>query len=250
MTARHYFPLLAAGFRSNPFRALPDREWAESAVLTETARAAFRQPDAHLQVLGGLGAGKTTTLLGLERLAQDTAVQTVYLYISEGQTRLESDIPSDGLLLLDEAQRLAADELGRLLDQLARHQERNRGAHADTGLRLALASHVDLSEQFHVCGLPLITVSVDALSLDGWRAFLDARLAAAALPGRPHATLADDSLWFLAEQFGTDRRAAVAFLYEVFQALREPTIVDAAQLQSELFDEGYGQRRSSIRNGV
>lgn len=234
-----YFPHQAAGFRSNPFRALTDTEWAECAIVGEEIEAAFNTGAAHLQVLGGMGAGKTTTLLGLKRIAVDARVSATYEYLADGQDQLTTDPASCALLLLDEAQRLAQSQLACLLDQCARPLPaagREPSIASRGGLRLVFASHDDLAAHFAARGLPLVTCSVDHLPVAAWRAILDARLAAAALPGRPHATLSDDAVALLIQTFGPDRRAAVALLYEVFQPLRAPLIIDASHVRAALSD--------------
>ena len=76
-----------------------------------------------------------------------------------------------------------------------------------------------------------MTVCVDQVTGDEYRTVLDRRLAQAALPGRPHSTLADDAVEYLRATFGADRRAAERLLYEVFQQLRAPAVVTADRLR-------------------
>ena len=228
MVASKYFPHLSAGFRSNPFRALTDSEWSDCAIVSEEVEAAFRYSRSHIQLLGGMGAGKTTTLLGLGRLAEGDGIRADYEYIADGQSRFSTDLAVCGLVFLDEAQRLSQLELARLLNWCT-GPAHGSGRRA---VRLVFASHRDLTTQFRRRGLPLATFSVDRLPLAGWRAFLDARLASIALPGRPHATISDAAVALLAQEFGANRRAAVAFLYEIFQQLRAPVIVDAANVRA------------------
>jgi hypothetical protein len=228
--ADRYFPHRAAGFRSNPFRALSNAEWAEVAVIGAETSAAFRAGNVHIQLLGGLGAGKTTTLLGLMLLAQDAGQHVAYEYLAEGEDALITDLASCTLLLLDEAQRLSTAELARLLDVCAEQPARAGTA----ALRLVFASHVDLTTHLAARRLPLVTCSVEVLPVAAWRAILDARIEAAALPGRPYATLSDDAVALLAETFGGNRRAAVAALYDIFQQVQAPEIVNAARLRIAL----------------
>lgn len=234
-SSSRYFPHAAAGFRSNPFRALTDTEWADRAVIRGEIEAAYRRSESHIQLLGGMGAGKTTTLLGLQRLAADDGIRTAYEYLAEGKSRFSADLRSCDLLLLDEAQRLSKSELERLLDQCSLSvKQAAAGTGKPRALRLVFCSHQDLMAHFDQRGLPLTSFSVDQLPPAAWRVILDARLEAVAIPGRRHATLADDGLVFLAHRFGANRRASFAFLYEVFQQLREPVIVDAARLRIAL----------------
>jgi len=50
------------------------------------------------------------------------------------------------------------------------------------------------------------------------------------LRGRPHTAIATDAVAFLVATISSDRRAAVALLYEAFQMVRAPITVDAAFL--------------------
>ncbi len=219
-----FFPLRAAGFATNPFRALTDSEWAEIAVLSPAVLDAFDRSDAHVQIRGGLGAGKTTTLFGLQALAHDRRQRVAYEYVADGQDRFTTEAGSLDLFLLDEAQRLSGRELNRLLD-LARR------AHSP-GPRIVLASHADLTARFEAAGLPLADVDVDDLTTTQYRVILDWRLEHAALPDRSHATLADDVAPYVLATFGTNRRGAEWLLYEAFQSLRTPDQIDAARLEA------------------
>src|SRR5262245_51950677 len=108
MAADRYFPLRAAGFWANPFRALSDREWAEVAVLSPSVQECWDRSPADLQILGSKGAGKTTTLLALKALAEDRGRRVAYAYLAEGQSEPPGDLPDVAdldLLLVDEAQR-------------------------------------------------------------------------------------------------------------------------------------------------
>jgi hypothetical protein len=69
------------------------------------------------------------------------------------------------------------------------------------------------------------------MAFDEYRAVLDRRLAQAAVPDRPRATLSSGAVDYLLATFGADRRAAERLLYEVFQQLRAPEAVDADRLR-------------------
>lgn len=271
-SADRYFPLRAAGFVGNPFRALTDADWADVAVVAPALADLFEQSSAHLQVLGPLGAGKTSTLLGLQRRAVAAGRRACYVYLAEGQDALppglvgrlatgahratvrppsagdadalppaagDADAPLPDLLLLDEAQRLADAGWDRLLAALGssvrspiRSPIRSRPAPGGRAPRLIVAAHADQAARFAAVGAALATVRLDHLRPAEYRAILDRRLAAAALPNRPHATLTDDAVTFLQETYGANRRAAEWLLYEVFQRLRGPEEIDAARLQA------------------
>jgi hypothetical protein len=227
-SAARYFPLRAEGFSGNPFRALTDAAWADVAVLAPAVLHDFDLSADHLQVLGPLGAGKTTHLFGLKRRAEGHGLQAAYAYLAEGHDKVP-DVAGDlgplDLLLLDEAQRLEDRAWVALLTQIA-------GRAAGRPLRLVLSAHGDQSARFAAAGLPLATVRLGEMSVPEYRAILDRRIEAAALPGRPHATLTDDAAAFLLKTFGPNRRAAEWLLYEAFQQVRTPAAVDAAQLRA------------------
>jgi hypothetical protein len=179
-------------------------------------------------VRGPLGAGKTTHLLGLQRRAKDHGIRAAYAYLAEGHDALPDVAGCLGpldLLLLDEAQRLADPAWGSLVAQIT-------GRAAGRPLRLVFSAHADQSARFAAAGLPLATVRLGEMSLPEYRAILDRRIEAAALPGRPHATLTDDAAAYLLTTFGPNRRAAEWLLYETFQQVRTPSAVDAPHLRA------------------
>src|SRR5712692_10403753 len=130
-----YFPFHALGFRSNPFRALTDEEWAAIVVLPEAILQAAAS-GGHLQVLGEMGRGKTSTLLGLAEHFRHGGRFVEYEYLPIGQDMFKSPLAGLQVFLLDEVQRLRPDERRRLL------------AAARGGLRLILGSHDDLTPLF------------------------------------------------------------------------------------------------------
>jgi hypothetical protein len=215
-----YFPFHALGFHSNPFRALTDEEWADIVVLPPAVLDAAAGAN-HLQILGEMGRGKTSTLLGLAQQARQAGRQAVYEYLTIGQDRFNTALPGLEVFLLDEAQRLHAAERRRLL------------AAAQSGLRVILGSHEDLAPLFATAGLRLLTVRLEAFGLGHLAAVLERRLAAAAIPGRPPiVTLDSGALPYLADTFGTNLRRTEHFLYEVFQRLEMPGPLTVETLQA------------------
>src|SRR5207248_5460657 len=123
-----YFPFHALGYRSNPFRALSDEEWADIVVLPEAVLAVAAGPN-HLQILGELGHGKTSALLGLAQQLRRAGRRVAYEYLPIGHYVFTSQLTGLDVFLLDEVQRLRTAERRRLL------------AAAKGGLRLMLGSH-------------------------------------------------------------------------------------------------------------
>jgi hypothetical protein len=226
-----YFPFHALGFRANPFRALTDEEWAAIVVLPEAILTAARSA-SHIQVLGEMGRGKTSTLLGLARQFRRAGQRATYEYLAIGQDRFRTPLPGPEVFLLDEAQRLRTSERRRLV-----------GA-ASGGLRLILGSHEDLTALFAGAGLPLSTVRLEAFGPGHLAAVLEQRLAAASLPGTaPVVTFDPGALDYLHATFGSNLRAAEHFLYEVFQRLEALGPLTGEQMRA--FASAYPDARNS-----
>jgi hypothetical protein len=215
-----YFPFHTLGFRSNPFRALTDEEWADIVVLPQTVLDAAAG-GRHLQVLGELGHGKTSTLLGLAQQFRHAGRRVTYEYLPIGYHTFTSPLTGLEVFLLDEVQRLRPAERRRLL------------AAASAGLRLILGSHEDLAPLFSGAGLSLASVRLDESAPVQLTAILARRLAYFALPGaQPGVTLDPSAVAYLEAKFGANRRAVDHFLYEVFQRLEAPTVITAEHLQA------------------
>jgi hypothetical protein len=222
-----YFPHRAAGFACNPFRALGEAEEAHLAILPPAVLDAFEGSGDHLQILGENGRGKSTALRGLAALAEERGLRVAFEYLPERTARFGTDPRGLDLFALDEAQRLDRRERSRLLAGL------QAGARPDGAAvpRLVVSSHADLAPLFARHYLPLTSIRLSDLGAEHTRAVLDGRLAAFALGDRPHATLSEDAHAWLAARFGDDLRAAIWLLYEAFQVLRAPEVVDARRLR-------------------
>jgi hypothetical protein len=211
-----YFPFQALGFRSNPFRALTDDEWAEIVVLPAGLVAAAAA--GHVQVLGEMGHGKTSALLGLARRFRLAGQKVAYEYLALGQETFKTAPAGLDVFLLDEAQRLRSSERRRLLA---------------AGPRLVLGSHEDLVDLFAGAGLRLGSVRLEGLTLAELETLLERRLAAARMPAAPAAVTFDATgLAYLQSEFGGDLRAMERFLYEVFQSLETPGVLTADHLRA------------------
>lgn len=221
MRKRPFFHFQQLGYRQNPFGALTAVEWAQVAVLPPAVTTAVLDASAHLQVMGPMGIGKSTTLRkAVAMLAErETAV---YEYVPQGQSHFVTQAAPGSVFALDEAQRLTLVELARL-----------RTLAAAQNVRLLLGSHADLSEllavspqTWHTIHLPAL---VDAAHV---RRLLTARLAAFALPERPRVTLATAVPDYLFARFGQDLREMEYFLYDVWQSLPTVREVDVAYLEA------------------
>jgi chromosomal replication initiation ATPase DnaA len=208
-----YFPFHSLGFKCNPFRAVTDAEWLDIAILPDSLAETLLRGFVHLQLLGGEGHGKTTALLMLADRFRREGRRVVYEHIEIGQTEFVTPLDSLDIFLLDEADRLSAQERQRLLTALS----------ADgRGLRSVLSSHEDLTQRFARSGLPLITLRFDTTTLTHVAAIIRRRLACFALdPDAPGVTVSPDAIACLHQTFGADVRAIEQTLYEVFQRRRE-----------------------------
>ncbi|MCB9418258.1 MAG: hypothetical protein H6667_00520 [Ardenticatenaceae bacterium] len=186
-------------------------------------------PSTHLQLLGSMGSGKTTTLLKLADTLTQAGGHLAYEYLAQGQRAYQTDTAVLTTFLLDEAQRLNRRERRRLLSAISRQDQ--------SGLRLILSSHEDLTPLFRRWRQPLQTIDMNALlTADLYGRMLARRLEYFALPDRPHTALSPDAVQWLYETFYPNMRDAEYFLYEVWQketVVREVTAV----VLKELFDQ-------------
>lgn len=215
MFVNPFFPFHAIGYKCNPFRTLTDDEWSEIAILPESILDAANT-STHLQILGEMGRGKTTTLLGLYSHFKRSNQRVAYEYIPEGQTRFYTSLDDLGIFLLDEAQRI------KNFPQVLHLQE----------VRLIFASHQDFTSHFARYNLPLVTVELDSIKPDHLRRVIEKRLAYFALNDQREIYFADDAIEYLCEEFGSDLRGVERFLYEVFQNRMAIETIDADQLRT------------------
>jgi hypothetical protein len=220
---RPFFHSRKIGYGRNPFGALTDEEWAAVAVLPPKAAQALESGFAHLQLLGPMGAGKSTALLAMQEVFKEAGRQAVYEYLPLGKRRFDTETAVLDVFLLDEAQRLSWRQRRRLVD----------GA-GNGRLQLVLSSHEDLTRLFAQKGLVLTSVDLAGEMTVGWvTAVLDTRLAYFALPDQPRAVLSDDAVHYLCHRFGDNLRQMEYFLYEVWQRLDTPELVTRQTLESQ-----------------
>jgi hypothetical protein len=226
MSKRPFFYHHILGFRRNPFGALDQSEWAAIAVLPPTLAGRPMSDFRHLQLLGPMGSGKTTTMHKLMEQFTQNGQRIKYEYLPPGERVFKTDTAVLGTFFLDEAQRLTRRERRRLLSA------------AVLGLRLVFSSHEDLTSLFHRWQQPLLSINLEeALTVDLYSQMLDRRLDYFALPDRPHTTLAADAVRWLYQTFYPNMRDAEYFLYEVWQketAVREITAVHLINLKAEI----------------
>lgn len=213
------FPFHALGYSRNPFGALSDAEWVAAAVLPDVLEKAAAG-NAHLQILGPKGAGKSTTLRKITAMLQEMGTHAVYEYIPEGQRHFTTPLNELAVFCLDEGQRLRWRELRRLL-----HWGRSQG-------RLILGTHrrVDwpgvVRPSFTTFHLP------DLITAQHWQNAIEQRLAIFAQPEEPRLALSPAAVTFLFHTFGANMREGEYFLYEVWQQQKAVSMLTAEELNA------------------
>lgn len=210
------------GFTSNPFRTLSRAEWGQIAFLTPDIQQLLHNETAHLQLIGDMGSGKTTTLMGIQAACQTGGQSTIYEYLALGQRRFKTDFKQQmpDVFLIDEAQRLWHWEKHRLL----------RLCKTNLALRLIFSSHADLSGWFQQRNLSLITYDVENLPIVSLGDLLTRRLDFFRQnnSSSPLIEFTPDAIIYLDEIFSSDRRSMESFLFEVFTLINDiqPLSVD------------------------
>lgn len=207
------------GFSCNPFRVLTDEEWARLSVVPSHILDIIDNTDHHLQLIGDVGRGKTTLLLGIFRHLQQSGIDASYEYIPEGQRHFKTRQFPD-VSLLDEVQRLIWWERRRLFRKVERRT------------RLVFSTHRDFHPIFQRRGLALEVIDVNSLYdaqllFEMWQRRLDHFRT-----GDSPIGLTTDGVEFLLEIFGNDRRSMERFLYEAFQVLETPQPLNRAYLSN------------------
>jgi hypothetical protein len=165
-------------------------------------------PSGHLQVLGQMGRGKTTTLSRLGERFRLQGRRADYEYLPVGRDAFTTPLAGLDVFLLDEMQRLRLDERQRPM------------AAASRGLSLVLGSHDDMTLLVERAGLPLRTVRLESGGRVHLGAILTRRLDYFALPiGQPGVILEPRAVTHLDDTFGGDLRSLERFLCQVFQKL-------------------------------
>jgi hypothetical protein len=228
---RSFFHFPHIGYRRNPFGALSDEEWKAVSVLPLAVERILAAGFDHLQILGPMGIGKSSTLFALQRwfveqeeslrkgaktqsrgepVARSQSTQTnhiVYEYLPEDQRHFVTNTSGLDIFLLDEAQRL-------------NWWQRRKLVKAASHLQIIFSSHEDMALLFNKKGLSVTSVDLTGEIDEAWiTAVLHKRLAYFAISDQPHVTLTPAAIAYLVETFGQNLRQMEYFLYEVWQRL-------------------------------
>ena len=220
MELDRFFPFQRIGFECNPFRSLTREEVPRLAIIPEEVKNVCWESAEHLQILGAAGRGKTTLLLGLCAGKYWDDQVPGYEYLGEGAQSYQTDIRKVDVFLLDEAQRLDRSSFHRLITK------------GNEGTRLIFSSHRDLSNEFRRDGLNLRSVVIETPSRVQIRDILFKRLFYFSLGDSPKVDFTGDAIDFLYQTFGSDIRAMMDLLYEVFQDLQKTKSLTTSDLES------------------
>ena len=219
MELDRFFPFQRIGFECNPFRSLTREEVPRLAIIPEEVKKVCWESADHLQILGAAGSGKTTLLLGICGGEYWGDQVPGYEYLGEGDQSYQTNMQAVDVFLLDEAQRLDRSSLHRLITK------------ANEGTRLIFSSHRDLSNEFGRDGLKLKSVVIETHSRVRISKILLKRLATFSLGDSPKVNFTGEAIDFLCQTFGSDIRAMMDLLYEVFQDLQVTGSLTAADLR-------------------
>ncbi|MCA9838796.1 MAG: hypothetical protein KC422_17910 [Trueperaceae bacterium] len=184
----------------NPFGELPLEEKAKLMVGEfESYASKLEHPGYVLQIMGEMGRGKSSFLLGLRRHFPDAPY---YYYPEDGPKPTVAKAP---LLFLDEMQRFTPKERKRILQQRA---------------SFVISTHKDFKEEYEALGLRHEAICLQGLSKDKLQRILKKRLEAARRSPGPIPYFEDRTLEKLLERFGDDLRSMEDYLYEIFQSLK------------------------------
>lgn len=215
-----FFHFEKLGLRSNPFRALTDKEWADIAVLPASVTKALERSGQQIQILGAMGRGKSTLLRGLTAQLQERAEKVVYEYIPLGKRCFLTQIRGLTTFVLDEAQRLWFWEKRRLFGMSRRWNT-----------RVIISSHEDLTHHFNHYQLAVTTIILDSTDADYVETILSKRLAYFALKEPSPLQFTPEAIAYLLKCFGSNLRSMEYFLYEVFQRLDKIEPIGVQQLE-------------------
>lgn len=218
MELDRYLPFYRLGFACNPFKALTPDEIGKVAIISDEITNAYKHTLDHLQILGSKGRGKTTTLMGLASHTNSEKWASSYEYLADGQESYRANLSNLNLFFLDEAQRLNKASISRLVDT------------ASDKLRIVFSSHKDLSDVFQRKDLGLSSFRVEVDSPTQIDAIISRRLEYFSREAVPSITLSNQAKEILHLTFGTDIRAMLDLLYEVFQDRREKGEVKVSDL--------------------
>ena len=201
-------PFAHLNLRRNPFGTLTADEQAALAVVAslDTVIAQLRDGGPYaIQFTGDKGRGKSTHLRVLERAVEGAA----YCFFPENGPL--PHIPSQGVLLLDELQRMPP----RARRRLFREQR-----------ALAIGSHEDHTAELNAAGYVVERRRLDGPGVVMLTELIEQRIAACRRGPGPVPRLTSTAIERLRVRHGGDVRALLDELYDRFQTLEAPIDVE------------------------
>lgn len=180
------------------------------ALLPDSMQDLLDAPPALTQILGDQGSGKTSLLLAMQRSFLEKGRRVTYEYLPLDAADYKTKLNQVDMFLLDEAQRLSAPALQRLLSHTMQTPE--------SGLHLMLSTHADLSPHAARLGIPLRSVQLDGYSHRFLHELVEERVSYFERPGYKGTRLTTAALTLLTTHCGADLRELERLLYEIYQA--------------------------------
>ena len=227
-SADPYFPWTHLGLRSNPFQSLGTADWKQIAVLPNQLKHFMRNRSRILQISGPKGTGKTSTLFAIQQEFAERGVDTEYVYIREDGEVSGLQTDPGKALLIDEAQRLPARRMSKLLLNAAR-----LSGH-DANSRLVFSTHTDWSVLMQKHSVDYKKVDLSTPTAHDLASILAQRVRYFALPQGTRVHFDNEALQLLLTTFGPDLRALESSLYTYFQSIPDRPEITASALKRQL----------------
>ncbi len=195
--------------RHNPFETPTPEGWARLAITApefdaEALADWVRETSRAVLILGKCGRGKSTHAQAIRAHVPNAP----WVYVGPGE---RPDLPRAPLLFVDEAQRLGTWRRRRLWRR---------------GTSFVVTSHTDHTAEMERAGLAVQTFEISGLDLPTLRRIVDLRIESARRAPGPVPTLSDAALRTLIADFDDDLRAMLDVLYDVFQTLESPAVLN------------------------
>lgn len=206
----------------NPFEPISADQLGATYRWPPEALCFLEGPADCLHIVGAAGMGKTALLLQIQHRLADQGVQAPYTCISLDAPIDVEAVPLGPLTLLDEADRLNARSLGRLLGRLR-----------DAGHRAAIASHRDQRREIRRARLSWVHLELTPLrcSEDAAR-LLDDRISLAVGTRQHQFPLGAGAAEAVLRASGGNIERCLQLGYEVLEDLDRPRPITAADVRT------------------
>ena len=195
----------------NPFGQLTAKERARLAVVNvDRFVKALQEPGQVFEFFGHSGRGKSTHMRGIWRHFP----KAPFLRVAEERERFS--IPDRPVIFIDEAQFLT---------------RRQRRKTFTSQRSYVVGTHQKLHTTYRRAGLRFETIELRGITAAKLAPIIESRIEAFRRGPGPIPRVHDDAIHLLIEEFGDNIRAIEGRLYEIFQRLDRPCLVDESFLQ-------------------